>query len=96
MEQQDTFIEENTSAKAEVALRACDLSSSKNCTFILALFGFSHALAIFLTLLLTVTHAVCYKVFVTILCCMLLKLVSLLASREAILNNLIHTDRLSQ
>ena len=34
-------------------------SLSENCTFVLALFGLSHAFTVFTTLLLTVTHAVC-------------------------------------
>ena len=54
--------------------------------FRLALFGFSHALAVFLTLPLIVMYVVFNKVFVTrfvtILWCMLQKLVSLYQGRQ--------------
>ena len=80
-EQQDGFIALKKTLRkrrnvVEVTLR--DSCSSENCT--LALFGFSHALAVFLTLLLgydrgydacSLRQSICN---LTILCCMVQKL----------------------
>ena len=81
-------LEENTDIKGGMLLKLLyKIHTQAKIVYLfrLALFGFSHALVVFLTLLLTAMHVACDKVFVTILCCMLQNLVSLYQVRQVLI-----------